>query len=301
MDPSRNKEGPEKIREAVSGQKEPQRDRDEVFEQQGAEEISAGVPKKGAERVPADVPEEGAEGVPGNVPGEGAERVPSGVPKKGAERVPSGIPEEGAEGVPGNVPEEGAEGVPGNVPGEGAKGVPAGVPGEGSEGVPAEVPEEREAPAFAAGEDNPPFMRCIGEVWRCANLYRTARYEGTELGSYQDTYIVHVCRTPGITQEQLAGKIYVHKSNVARQLSALEEKGFVERRPDPDDRRSLRIFPTRRALDILPLILEVRRAWSEAVLAGLDRTERAGLEAALSRLAGNAKRVLEGEGGREGR
>lgn len=144
-------------------------------------------------------------------------------------------------------------------------------------------------------------MRCIGEVWRCANLYRTARYEGTELGSYQDTYIVHVCRTPGITQEQLAGKIYVHKSNVARQLSALEEKGFVERRPDPDDRRSLRIFPTRRALDILPLILEVRRAWSEAVLAGLDRTERAGLEAALSRLAGNAKRVLEGEGGREGR
>ena len=144
-------------------------------------------------------------------------------------------------------------------------------------------------------------MRCIGEVWRCANLYRTARYEGTELGSYQDTYIVHVCRTPGITQEQLAGKIYVHKSNVARQLSALEEKGFVERRPDPDDRRSLRIFPTQRALDILPLILEVRRAWSEAVLAGLDQTERAGLEAALSRLAGNAKRVLEGEGGREGR
>ena len=241
MDPSRNKEGPEKVREAVSRQKEPQRDRDKVFEQQGAE------------------------------------------------RVPSGIPEEGAEGVPGNVP------------GEGAKGVPAGVPGEGSEEVPAEVPEGREAPAFAAGEDNPPFMRCIGEVWRCANLYRTARYEGTELGSYQDTYIVHVCRTPGITQEQLAGKIYVHKSNVARQLSALEEKGFVERRPDPDDRRSLQVFPTQRAFEILPLILEVRRAWSEAVLAGLDQTERAGLEATLSRLAGNAKRVLEGEGGREGR
>ena len=264
MDPSRNKEGPEKVREAVSGQKEPQRDRDEVFEQQGAEKVLAGIPE------------------------EGAERVPSGIPEEGAERVPSGIPEEGAEGVPGNVP------------GEEIEGVPAGVPGEGSEEVPTEVPEGREAPAFAAGGETP-FMRCIGEVWRCANLYRTARYEGTELGSYQDTYIVHVCRTPGITQEQLAGKIYVHKSNVARQLSALEEKGFVERRPDPDDRRSLRIFPTRRALDILPLILEVRRAWSEAVLAGLDQTERAGLEAALSRLAGNAKRVLEGEGGREGR
>ena len=172
MDLSRNKEGPEKVREAVSGQKEPQRDRDEVFEQQGAEKVLAG------------------------------------------------IPEEGAEGVPGNVPGEETEGVPGNVPGEETEGVPAGVPGEGSEEVPTDVPEGREAPVFAAGGETP-FMRCIGEVWRCANLYRTARYEGTELGSYQDTYIVHVCRPPGITQEQLAGKIYVHKSNVARQLSAL--------------------------------------------------------------------------------
>ena len=288
MDPSRNKEGPEKVLEAVSGQKEPQRDRDEVFKQQGAEKVLAGIPEEGAERVPSGIPEEGSEGVPGNVPGEETEGVPAGIPEEGTEGVPAGIPEEGTEGVPAGIPEEGTEGVP------------AGVPEEGTEGVPTEVPEGREAPVFAAGGETP-FMRCIGEVWRCANLYRTARYEGTELGSYQDTYIVHVCRTPGITQEQLAGKIYVHKSNVARQLSALEEKGFVERRPDPDDRRSLRIFPTRRALDILPLILEVRRAWSEAVLAGLDRTERAGLEAALSRLAGNAKRVLEGEGGREGR
>ena len=44
----------------------------------------------------------------------------------------------------------------------------------------------------------PAFMKHLGEVWRCANLYRTEMYETLGIGSYQDSYILHVCRNPGI-------------------------------------------------------------------------------------------------------
>lgn len=146
----------------------------------------------------------------------------------------------------------------------------------------------------ARGESNQ-FMRYIGEVWRCGNLYRTARYEALDIGSYQDSYLVNVCRRPGITQEELARRIYVHKSNVARQLSALEEKGFVERRTDPEDRRSLRIFPTEKAVKALPQIEAVRQSWEAAVLEGLDEEERTLLDRCLCRLAENAKAVVRGD------
>ena len=72
------------------------------------------------------------------------------------------------------------------------------------------------------------FMKYVGEIWRCAALYRTEQYEKLGIGCYQDQYLVKICEQPGISQEEIAESLFVHKSNVARQVAALEEKGFVE-------------------------------------------------------------------------
>ena len=142
-----------------------------------------------------------------------------------------------------------------------------------------------------------PFMKHLGEVWRCANLYRTAQYTALGIGSYQDSYILHICRNPGISQEELARLIYVHKSNVARQLASLEEKGFITRRPAPQDKRSLLVYPTQKALDVIPTIRDVHRVWNEKILAGFSEEERALVSQFADRLAENAKRILSADKG----
>lgn len=134
-------------------------------------------------------------------------------------------------------------------------------------------------------------MRNVGEVWRCANLYRTEEYEALGIGSYQDSYIVDICAHPGVTQEQLSKIMYVHKSNVARQVSSLEEKGFVERRPDPADRRNLLVYPTQKAVAVLDKIRAVHAQWRERLLEGFSEEERAAIGVYLERLAENAKRA----------
>lgn len=141
----------------------------------------------------------------------------------------------------------------------------------------------------------PAFMKHLGEVWRCANLYRTEMYETLGIGSYQDSYILHVCRNPGITQEQLSKMIFIHKSNVARQLNSLEEKGFVERRPDPHDKRNLLVYPTEKAQSALPVIREVNRRWNESILQGFTEEEKETIAKYIGVLAENAKRVVERE------
>lgn len=137
------------------------------------------------------------------------------------------------------------------------------------------------------------FMKELGEVWRCANLYRTEEYESLGIGSYQDSYILHICLHPGIPQDELAQLIYVHKSNVARQLSSLEEKGFITRSPDPQDRRSLLVYPTQKAKDVIPAIREIHRKWNALVLDGFSEEECALVADFARRLAENAKHVIE--------
>lgn len=73
------------------------------------------------------------------------------------------------------------------------------------------------------------LMAAIKCISRCSTLYRAEALEAEGLGGYQQTYLLHICEKPGITQEELARRIYVNKSNCRRQVAALGEGGFVTR------------------------------------------------------------------------
>ena len=71
------------------------------------------------------------------------------------------------------------------------------------------------------------LMKYVNHTARCATLYRSTQMCGTGLKGCQHGYIFQVCQNPGISQEQLAKNLSVNKSSVTRQLSALEQNGFV--------------------------------------------------------------------------
>lgn len=144
------------------------------------------------------------------------------------------------------------------------------------------------------------FMKFLGETWRCACLYRAEKLEKLGVSGYQDSYIIEICKNPGIAQEQLAGLIYVHKSNVARQLASLEEKGFITREADLQDKRNLLVYPTEKAFEVLPQIKKVHKEWNERILEGMSEEERDEVASIAKLLSENAKRVLE-EQAMEGR
>lgn len=111
----------------------------------------------------------------------------------------------------------------------------------------------------------PSIMRYIGVINRCAALFRGEKLAGYGIAPNQHTYVLNICRNPGITQEQLCRKIYINKSNVARTLSRLERDGFCERRPSEADKRSLCIYPTQKMLDVCPVVHDTLRQWNEFI------------------------------------
>lgn len=121
----------------------------------------------------------------------------------------------------------------------------------------------------------PALMYNIVHIARVAVQYRGEELAAFGLKSCHASYLAVICHNPGITQDQLARRIFINKSNVARQLVVLEEGGFVERKPSPDNKRATLVYPTQKALDVLPEIHRIFRDWEAFVAQDLTEEERA--------------------------
>ena len=139
-----------------------------------------------------------------------------------------------------------------------------------------------------------PFMRQINIISRCATMYRDKALSDTGLAGCHTPYILALYRIPGCTQEELARDLNVNKSSVARQLAVLEERGFIRREPSPGDRRSQLVYPTQRALDLQPRILQVLYEWNAYLTGELTPEEQEVLSGLICRVADRAERYVKG-------
>ena len=139
----------------------------------------------------------------------------------------------------------------------------------------------------------PSISRYIMTIARCSNQFRSERLQGTGLCGRHCAYILRVCRAPGTTQDAIAKEIYVNKSNVTRQLAALEQEGFVERRPCETDSRAMEVYPTEKALAVLPQVRAVLQEWNAYIAADFSEEEKEQFSSLLARAAARAQQRLD--------
>ena len=140
-------------------------------------------------------------------------------------------------------------------------------------------------------------MRQISITYRCAMRYREYKLADTGLAGCQTPYLTALCRHPGISQEELARELNVNKSSVTRQLTVLEEKGYVRREPDPGDKRSMLVYPTERAQAFMPRLFQCYREWSDYLTQDFTEDEKAQLSALMARIACRADAYVKGGSG----
>ncbi len=137
------------------------------------------------------------------------------------------------------------------------------------------------------------ILKSITEITRCATQYKAAALAPWGLKSCHASYLAEICADPGLSQDKLAQRICINKSNVARQAAFLEEAGFITRCSCDLDKRVMRLYPTEKALELLPQITQVLDTCENMLTEGLDSEDMRSLCHALSRLKANASRVME--------
>ena len=137
------------------------------------------------------------------------------------------------------------------------------------------------------------FLKNINMVARSATQFSEEQLKKvSDLKGYHTKYLLNVCANPGVSQDALAKAIFVNKSNVARQIAALEEAGYVERRQGEDKRVSL-VYPTDKAKQILPVIRGINAKWREVITEGFSDSEKELLLSLTERLYNNAVKYME--------
>lgn len=139
----------------------------------------------------------------------------------------------------------------------------------------------------------PRFMKMLNNICRSQAIYRHSRISAADLQSGHYAYVLAICREPGRSQENLARELCVNKSTVARNINYLEEKGYVSRTPLPQDKRQFSVFPTEKALKVLPEIRSASSEWMTRLSAGISPEEFEVFVSVLQRMEETARKIAQ--------
>jgi|SRR5580658_7525378 MarR family transcriptional regulator for hemolysin len=110
---------------------------------------------------------------------------------------------------------------------------------------------------------------------------------GLGLTLSQCRVLAQLSRSEGLSQARLAECTETDPMTLVRVLDRMEQEHWIERRPDPSDRRAYRIYLTADAKPVLARIAEVSEQTRLDATAGMSDEETARLLALLQRMQSN--------------
>jgi len=99
------------------------------------------------------------------------------------------------------------------------------------------------------------------------------RAAGLGLTRAQCAALAHLAREEGVNQATLAQRLDIEPITLVRLLDRLEEGGFIQRKPDPQDRRAYGLALTAKARPMLERIYELAGKVYEEAQAGLSKPD----------------------------
>jgi len=105
--------------------------------------------------------------------------------------------------------------------------------------------------------------------------------------------LAYLERNEGISQARLADLTSIEPMAMVRILDRMEIDGFVERKPDPADRRARSLYLTPKSKPALEEIWHLAALTRSEAFAGISQAERNAFLDVLERLEGNLSRLQD--------
>lgn len=103
--------------------------------------------------------------------------------------------------------------------------------------------------------------------------------------SHQQSFVLgFLVRSPGAIQRDIADATRTTPASVSSLLQGLERRGLLERRTEPGNERSKRVYATEAGIELVAGFDTAMRNTEEVILAPLDPSEREMLHALLSKV-----------------
>lgn len=139
----------------------------------------------------------------------------------------------------------------------------------------------------------------IGDISRMIRTIYDRRVEPLGMTRSQWRVMIRLSRREGCSQTELANDLGIQKPTLGKLVERLETKGWVERRPDPADARTKRLFLTASAAPIIEEMHAQVDDVLEGIFDGLTQADAARLDGTLMRIKNNLVGMLDDAASRQ--
>ncbi|WP_276732797.1 MarR family transcriptional regulator [Bacillus sp. (in: firmicutes)] len=137
------------------------------------------------------------------------------------------------------------------------------------------------------------ILREIGMIARALDSISNIEFKDLDLTRGQYLYLVRIYENPGIIQEKLAEMIKVDRTTAARAIKKLEMQGFIQKRPDEQNKKIKKLYPTEKAKKVYPLLRREGEHSMEVALTGFTSEEKETIFKLVHRVRKNVERDWE--------
>lgn len=117
-------------------------------------------------------------------------------------------------------------------------------------------------------------QRKITKIAREAAKFTVQTMKAEGIGTAEFDFIHLVRHKPGITQAEIRETLKIDKGAAARRAASLEAKGYLVRKPNPEDKRSQLLFATEKAEELKNSKASIEDAFYDWLIADLSEADR---------------------------
>ena len=137
-------------------------------------------------------------------------------------------------------------------------------------------------------DDRAIFM--MDEISRAARKAFDDRAQPLGLNRTQWRVLAQLIKDPALNQTDIARRLELESATIGLAVTALTQKGFIERRRDPADGRSWSLGLTRRVEEILPDLRRAADATHLRIWSGMTPQQKSTLHSLLEMVSENVRR-----------
>ncbi len=137
------------------------------------------------------------------------------------------------------------------------------------------------------------YMRDFSIIHRFSIMFHVKALKEFKVAAHQMGYIVHICKEPGVSQEDLSAFFGLNKGSVAKGVRNLVDEGYVRRLRNEKDQRAYRLYPTEKAESLVATAEEIMGNFDDILTKGMTKREKELFQSLLEKACDN---VMEAAG-----
>ena len=111
----------------------------------------------------------------------------------------------------------------------------------------------------------------ISVLYRQFQIYINNNTKDLKISASEYIFLMEMYKNDNMSQEQLSKNLIIDKSATARAIKSLEEKEYIIRKKDDNDKRTNRIKLTKKGIEIKDRLSNLLEEWNNEITSDIDK------------------------------